>query len=129
MAQPKNTQPITYLTLLVKCIQKTFIEMELLMGSNMATEMADGTLSDLGINLDIETQIGIHLRGNHYPPIPNSMIKPCIEAIDAVNDLGLWNADIELPEGVSWKGNTVAPASAIIEAHHLSAWIIERELD
>jgi hypothetical protein len=97
------------------------------MGSNMATEMTDGTLSDLGINLDIESQIGIHLRGNHYPPVPSSMIKPCIEAIDAVNDAGLWDLDIPLPEGVSWRGNTTAPARSIIEAHHLDAWLIERE--
>ncbi len=27
-------------------------------------------------------------------------------AIDAVNDLGLWNADIELPEGITWRGLT-----------------------
>mgnify|MGYP003334964174 FL=1 len=99
------------------------------MGSNFATELADGTLSDLGIQLDIETQIEMHLRGNHYPPVPSSMVKPCIEAIDAVNDLGLWEAPIELPEGVSWRGETHAPASAIIEAHHLDAWLIERELD
>ncbi len=93
----------------------------------MANEMASGVLEDMGIHLDIETQIGIHLSGNHYPPVPNSMVKPCIEAIDAVNDLGLWNADIELPEGISWRGLPTAPASAIIEAHHLDAWIIERE--
>ena len=73
------------------------------MGSNFATELADGTLSDLGIQLDIETQIEMHLRGNHYPPVPSSMVKPCIEAIDAVNDLGLWDAPIELPEGISWR--------------------------
>ena len=97
------------------------------MGSNMANEMASGVLEDMGIHLDIEQQIGIHLRSNHYPPVPLSMVKPCIEAIDAVNDLGLWNADIELPEGVSWRGKNYAPASAIIEAHHLDAWIIERE--
>lgn len=97
------------------------------MGSNMATEMADGTLDELGIHLDMEQQIAIHLSANHYPPVPKSMVKPCIEAIDAVNDLGLWNADIELPEGISWRGNNTAPASAIIEAHHLDAWIIERE--
>lgn len=97
------------------------------MGSNMATEMADGTLDNLGIHLDIETQIGIHLSSNHYPPVPSSMVKPCIEAIDAVNDLGLWNALIQLPEGVSWRGSNMAPAHAIIEAHHLDAWIIERE--
>ena len=97
------------------------------MGSNMANEMASGVLEDMGIHLDIEQQISIHLRANHYPPVPTSMVKPCIEAIDAVNDLGLWNADIELPEGVSWRGKNYAPASAIIEAHHLDAWIIERE--
>lgn len=95
----------------------------------MANEMASGVLDDLGIHLDMETQIGIHLSSNHYPPVPSSMIKPCIEAIDAVNDLGLWNALIELPEGVTWKGRTTAPAHALIEAHHLDAWIIERELD
>ena len=97
------------------------------MGSNMATEMADGTLEDLGIHLDIETQIGIHLASNHYPPVPSIMIQPCVEAIDAVNDLGLWDLEIPLPEGVSWKGLTSAPAHAIISNHHLEAWIIERE--
>jgi hypothetical protein len=97
------------------------------MGSNMATEMADGTLEDLGIHLDIETQIGIHLASNHYPPIPSIMIEPCIEAIDAVNDLGLWDLEIPLPEGVLWRGLTSAPAHALISNHHLEAWLIERE--
>jgi len=97
------------------------------MGSNMATEMADGTLDELGIHLSIEQQIGIHLSANHYPPVPSSMILPCVQAIDAVNDAGLWDLPIKLPEGVSWKGSDLAPASAIIEAHHLEAWLIERE--
>ena len=91
------------------------------MGSNFASDLA------LADNLDIETQIGIHLKSNHYPPVPDIMIAPCIEAIDAVNDAGLWNLDIPLPEGVLWKGLTSAPAHAIIESHHLDAWIIERE--
>jgi hypothetical protein len=93
----------------------------------MANEMASGVLEDMGIHLDIETQIGIHLSSNHYPPVPSSMIQPCIEAIDAVNDMGLWGADIQLPEGITWRGQITAPASAIIEAHHLDAWLIERE--
>ena len=97
------------------------------MGSNFANEMASGVLDDMGIHLDIETQIGIHLSANHYPPVPKTMIQPCIQAIDAVNDLGLWNAPIELPEGITWKNRQYAPASAIIEAHHLDAWLIERE--
>lgn len=97
------------------------------MGNNFATEMADGTLENLGISLSIEDQIRIHLSSNHYPPVPKTMIQPCIEAIDAVNDAGLWDLEIPLPEGVSWRGLTTAPAHAIIEAHHLNAWIIERE--
>jgi hypothetical protein len=97
------------------------------MGRNMATEMADGTLADLGIMMTIEEQIGMHLRANHYPPVPLSMVQPCIEAIDAVNDAGLWDLEIVLPDGISWRGQFSAPAHAIIEAHHLDAWIIERE--
>lgn len=97
------------------------------MGSNMANEMASGVLEDLGIHLDIETQIRIHLQSNHYPPVPAFMVDTCIEAIDAVNDAGLWNLEIPLPEGVLWRGLTTAPAHAIIEAHHLEAWLIERE--
>ena len=99
------------------------------MGSNFANEMASGVLEDLGISLSIEDQIRIHLSSNHYPPVPAFMVAPCIEAIDAVNDLGLWEAPIELPDGITWKGEAYAPASAIIDAHHLHAWLIEREFD
>jgi hypothetical protein len=91
------------------------------MGSNFANDLA------LADNLDIESQIAIHLSANHYPPVPAFMVQPCIEAIDAVNDAGLWDLEIPLPEGVSWRGLTTAPAHAIIEAHHLNAWLIERE--
>jgi hypothetical protein len=91
------------------------------MGSIFANDLA------LADNLEIERQIEIHLSANHYPPVPKSMVQPCVEAIDAVNDAGLWDLEIPLPEGVSWRGLTTAPASAIIEAHHLNAWLIERE--
>ena len=96
------------------------------MGSNMATEMADGTLSDLGIHLDIETQIGIHLSANHYPPVPRSMVQPCIDAIDAYHDED-YNRLIDLPAPITWRDKNQAPASAIVEAHHLDAWLIEEE--
>ncbi len=92
------------------------------MGNNFATELADNDLFDL----DLETQIGIHLSSNHYPPVPSSMIAPCIEAIDAYhND----NSDllIDLPDGILWRGETSAPAYSIIEAHHLGAWCYNDE--
>jgi hypothetical protein len=91
------------------------------MGSNFANDLA------LADNLTIETQVEIHLKSNHYPPVPSIMVEPCVQAIDAVNDAGLWDLEIPLPEGVSWRGLTTAPAHAIIEAHHLDAWLIERE--
>lgn len=89
----------------------------------MATELAD---KDLFPELDLETAIGYHLQGNHYPPVPLSMVQPCIDAIDAYweNDL---NREIDLPEGVSWRGNDTAPAYAIIESHHLEQWCSEDE--
>ena len=87
------------------------------MGSNMATELADGILG-----IDMESAITMHLRGNHYPPVPYSMVPVCIEAIEAAND-GDWNREIELPEGVSWRGENYSPAYALIEGHHLDAWI------
>jgi len=91
------------------------------MGSNFANDLA------LADNLTIETQVEIHLKSNHYPPVPKTMVAPCVEAIDAVNDAGLWDLEIPLPEGVLYKNLTTAPAWAIIEQHHLDAWIIERE--
>ena len=89
------------------------------MGSNFAHELAD---QELFPELDREVAIGYHLQSNHYPPVPLSMVEPCIEAIDAYND-GMWDKLIELPEGVLYRGQTNAPAHSIIEAHHLDAWL------
>lgn len=94
------------------------------MGYNTANELAN--LSEYGIDLSYEDQIAIHLTSNHYPPVPTSMVQPCIEAIDAYNNEDL-NAEIQLPEGVEYKGRNTAPAWAIVEQHHLSSWIFDVE--
>ena len=86
----------------------------------MAYDLASNDLLDL----DLETQLRIHLTGNHYPPVPVSMVQPCIDAIDAYYDED-YNKMIEMPEGVSYRGSKFAPASAIIEQHHLEAWLPE----
>jgi hypothetical protein len=52
------------------------------------------------------------------------MVQPCIDAIDAYWEED-YNKSIDLPEGIKWKNETYAPASAIIEAHHLDAWLRE----
>lgn len=85
------------------------------MGNNFATDLADS-------DLDLSTAIGIHLQGNHYPPVPTSMVLPCIEAIEAYHDDEL-DREIKLPEGVFYRNNlTTAPAHAVISNHHLEAW-------
>ena len=85
------------------------------MGSTFANDLA--SMQDLSM----ENSIGIHLQSNHYPPVPLSMVQPCIDAIDAYWDND-FNRAIELPEPITWRGKSSAPAHAIIEAHHLNAW-------
>lgn len=69
-----------------------------------------------------------HLQGNHYPPVPASMLGPSKRAISAVNR-GKHDAQIKLPEGVLYRGQKSAPASAIVEAHHLHAWLKPQDED
>jgi len=85
------------------------------MGSNTSKDLAENVI-------DIRTSIAIQLRGNHYPPVPLSMVEPCIEAIYACSDED-YDKQIALPEGVTWKGKTTAPAWAIVEGHHLEPWL------
>jgi hypothetical protein len=85
------------------------------MGRNFATELINS-------DIDLKTQLVYHLQGNHYPPIPLSMVQPCIYAIEACNE-ECYNRMIELPEGISWRGQSSAPAHAIVEGHHLDAWL------
>jgi len=86
------------------------------MGSVTAIGLADSVL-------DLETQLAYHLQGNHYPPVPLSMVQPCIDAIDAYYDED-YRREIDLPQGVLWRGQVTAPADAIIKQHHLS-WFID----
>ncbi len=85
------------------------------MGSVTAIGLAD-------TELDLERQLAYHLQGNHYPPVPLSMVQPCIEAIDAAYDED-YDREIAMPQGISYKGSNVAPAWAVIEQHHLH-WFI-----
>ena len=85
------------------------------MGGNFAQDLAL-------TNIPLDQQIAMHLRGNHYPPVPLTMLEPCLYAIEACNDEN-YNRLIELPEGVLWRGQKTAPAHAIVEGHHLDAWL------
>jgi hypothetical protein len=84
------------------------------MGSLQANEMAH--------MMSLDDSLTWHLRSNHYPPIPLTMLEPCKAAIEAGMEED-WDREIELPEGVFYKGLTTAPAWAMIEQHHLDAWL------
>ena len=84
---------------------------------------------DIAENFDLEDGIKVHLQSNHYPAVPIEMVPTCLEAIDAVNTESDWDKMIKMPEGVTYKGETEAPVSAMVEQHHLEFWIIESELD
>ena len=88
------------------------------MGRNFATELS--TMD----TMPLEAQINLHLQYNFYPPVPSSMVQPCIEAIDAYWDEDIYR-EIEMPQGVSYRGSNSAPAHAIVEQHRLDSWLSE----
>ena len=87
------------------------------MGRMQAEELA----SLIG-DIKMESAISMHLTSNHYPPVPTSMVPSCIQAIDNAN-AGDWHALVELPEGVTWRGDASGPTYALIEGHHLESFL------
>lgn len=85
------------------------------MGKALAQDLAENVI-------DIHSSIAFHLSGNFYPPVPAIMVQPCVDAIYAAADED-WDLLIELPAGVTWKGETSAPVHAIVQQHHLEPWI------
>jgi hypothetical protein len=89
--------------------------------------MGYSNLLDLASQTDLTTAVSWHLKANCYPPVPDVMIPICVEAIDlAICEEG--NQYVELPEGVLYKGDTSAPAWAIVDNYRLGA-IIDANLD
>lgn len=84
------------------------------MGRLQADEMAELT--------DLDSALTWHLRANHYPPVPLTMLQACKDAIDYCSD-GDSQKQVALPEGVLYRGSTTAPAYAIVQGHHLESWV------
>jgi hypothetical protein len=93
------------------------------MGNVNAAAMAEAVGEGL---VGLRPALSWHLQSNHFPPVPTSMVDPCIAAIEAAVDED-WEREIELPEGVSWRGHAWAPAAALVEDHHLG-FFVEAEL-
>lgn len=80
------------------------------------------TALDLADSLNLDQGLAHHLTGNHYPPVPLTMVDPCKAAIDAYLDED-YDREIELPGPITYRGSTTAPARAIVEQHHLEPFI------
>jgi hypothetical protein len=84
--------------------------------------MGNLALRDMLENTELRQALSWHLTSNHFPPVPDIMIDPCLEAIRNAED-GEWDKLVSLPEGVGYKGLTVAPTEAIIDQHHLHSFL------
>lgn len=90
------------------------------MGSTFAMDLAEGVKT----KLQLENAVRTHLLYNHYPPLPSSMVGPCVRAIEYANR-GEYDKKVRLPEGMFYKGKRLAPVDAVIEAHHLEFFLDE----
>jgi hypothetical protein len=74
-------------------------------GSLQAQEFASLTAAG---DVSLEQSLAWHLRANHYPPVPLSMIEPCIQAIEIGQRYQWGDADlndrVDLPDGVLQRG-------------------------
>jgi hypothetical protein len=84
--------------------------------------MGNLALRDMLENTELRQALSWHLTSNHFPPVPDIMIDPCLEAIKNAEE-GEWEKLVSLPEGVGYKGLTVAPTEAIIDQHHLHSFL------
>jgi hypothetical protein len=86
-----------------------------------------GYLSALGIaetETSLEQQVSWHFSSNCYPPVPQQMVPVAVQAINAVlSEEG--GEDIELPEGVSYRGGSVN-GYTVVDKLHLWAFVYER---
>lgn len=71
---------------------------------------------------NLNTSLRWHLQSNHYPPVPVSMVEPCKAAIAAYTGEN-YQQEISLPDGIRYRGNPTAPASALVEELHLDAFM------
>lgn len=93
------------------------------MGHMRAIDAAT-TMTDMA---GIERAMDYHLRVNHFPPVPSSMVPVCIEAVKVAADFYMYGGEngveVELPDGVSYRGRDSAPALAIVDGHHLDPFV------
>jgi hypothetical protein len=88
------------------------------MGKRTAQDLAEQVSEGLS---NLEAALIYHFRSNHYPPLPTSCIPVAIKIVKGeVSE----DDDVELPEGVTYRGQTTAPVRECIKAWHLSEFML-----
>lgn len=72
----------------------------------------------------LEAALDWHFSGNCYPPVPRSMVPAAVRAIAKVK-AGNGHLRVRLPEGMTFMGKKLAPASAVVDNFHLEAFCEE----
>lgn len=86
---------------------------------------AGPTMAAIKMGISLETAVGFHLTSRHFPPI-GFMQDACVKAIKLAKE-GRENEYVALPAGTTYRGAPEAPASAIIEGHHLEVFLEDPE--
>lgn len=81
----------------------------------MADAVAEGQVSQ-------DAALEWHLRSNHFPPLPSELVPVARRVIDKAN-AGEWDANVRLPKGISYRGSSLAPVAACVDAWHLDAFL------
>ena len=73
-------------------------------------------------DLPLEQKLKWHLQGNHYPPLPMSLVSACLEAIELAR-LDYYTAEVKLPNGLEYDGSPVMVVGELVSACHLDGFI------
>lgn len=88
--------------------------------------MGRASLMDMLEMTDQETVLRWHLTSNCYPPMPESLVEPCKWAIRAMYD-GEPTREIDMPEGMLYKGQRTAMAGCLVDALRLDDFLYMEE--
>ncbi len=79
-------------------------------------------LGILDSDLSFQEKVKWHLTTNCFPPVPSQFHPACLLAIKLVADNDS-TSQVSLPSGVSYRGESVAPAEAIVENFRLYPFV------
>jgi hypothetical protein len=78
----------------------------------------------LDLGFGFERAVEWHLGHNHFPPVPTSMVDPCVRAI-RLYGRGEQDREVALPSPVTWRTRPSAPAWALVQDFHLEPFLDE----